>query len=212
MFLHNLRSVQVQIANQMGLQKKTTARKVSWVRYCFHVSVAWYRLSKNSDLFYCYRFPRLQSSLACVWVPAAWVKVKVMVTIDGQSLLVSCTHLWPKTKLLLLLLLLLLTVVGLLTWGKISDERTGLSFTVAAGPRQRSNSRIRVSLDSWPYSIVSDSRLPNLEGQVPAFTSRWNRVIRLFPQALGSLFAASYDSQGYGGRFDPPPKAPRYIR
>jgi hypothetical protein len=29
------------------------------------------------------------------------------------------------------------TVVGLLMWGALSDERTGLSFTVAAGPRQR---------------------------------------------------------------------------
>jgi restriction endonuclease Mrr len=26
-----------------------------------------------------------------------------------------------------------------------------------------------------------------------------NRVAQLYPQALGSLFVASYDSQGYGG-------------
>jgi hypothetical protein len=26
-----------------------------------------------------------------------------------------------------------------------------------------------------------------------------NRVAQLYPQALGSLFNASYDSQGYGG-------------
>jgi hypothetical protein len=46
-------------------------------------------------------------------------------------------------------------------WGALSDERTGLSFTIAAGPRQRSHFRIRVPWDSWPYFTVSDSRLPS---------------------------------------------------
>jgi hypothetical protein len=36
------------------------------------------------------------------------------------------------------------TVAGLLTWDVLSDERAGLSFTIAAGPRQRSHSRVRV--------------------------------------------------------------------
>jgi hypothetical protein len=36
----------------------------------------------------------------------------------------------------------------------------GLSFTIAAGPRQRSYSQVRVPRDSWPYFTVSDSRLP----------------------------------------------------
>jgi hypothetical protein len=35
-------------------------------------------------------------------------------------------------------------IACLLMWGVISDERTGLSFTSAAGPRQRSHSRVRV--------------------------------------------------------------------
>jgi hypothetical protein len=52
------------------------------------------------------------------------------------------------------------TVADLLMWGALSDERTGLSFTRAAGPRQRSHSRVRVPLDSWPYFTVSDSRFP----------------------------------------------------
>jgi hypothetical protein len=39
----------------------------------------------------------------------------------------------------------------------------------------------------------------NLEGQVPVFISPRNRVAQLYPQALASLFVASYDSQGYGG-------------
>jgi hypothetical protein len=37
-----------------------------------------------------------------------------------------------------------LTVAGLLIWSALSDERTGLSFTIAAGPRQRSHFRVRV--------------------------------------------------------------------
>jgi hypothetical protein len=40
---------------------------------------------------------------------------------------------------------------------------------------------------------------PNLERQVPVFISPRNRMAQLYPQALGSLFVASYDSQGYGG-------------
>jgi hypothetical protein len=41
--------------------------------------------------------------------------------------------------------------------------------------------------------------IPNLEGQVPVFISLRNRVAQLYPQALGSLFVTSYNSEGYGG-------------
>jgi hypothetical protein len=47
------------------------------------------------------------------------------------------------------------------------------------------------------YCLIWDS--PNLEGQVPVFISPRNRVAQLYPQAMGSLFVASYDCQGYGG-------------
>jgi hypothetical protein len=40
---------------------------------------------------------------------------------------------------------------------------------------------------------------PNLEGQVSVFMSPSERVTKLHPQALGSLFVAFCDSQGYGG-------------
>jgi hypothetical protein len=46
-------------------------------------------------------------------------------------------------------------------------------------------------------SQIGDS--PNLEGQVPEFTSPRNRVAQSYPQALGFIFVTSYDSQGYGG-------------
>jgi hypothetical protein len=40
---------------------------------------------------------------------------------------------------------------------------------------------------------------PNLKGHIPLFIFPRNRVAQLCPQALGSLFIVSYDSQGYGG-------------
>jgi hypothetical protein len=46
----------------------------------------------------------------------------------------------------------------------LSDEKICLSFTIAAGPRQRSHPHVRVSQDSWPYFTVSDSRLPKPGG------------------------------------------------
>jgi hypothetical protein len=45
-------------------------------------------------------------------------------------------------------------------------------------------------------SQIRDS--PNLEGQVPVFTSPRNRGTQFYSQALGFLFVTSYDSQGYG--------------
>jgi hypothetical protein len=77
-----------------------------------------------------------------------------------------------------------------------SWQEKNLSFAIAAGARQRSHSRVRVQSVSWPYFTVSDSRIPNLDGQVPVFISSRNRVAQLYPQALGSLFFASYHSQG----------------
>jgi hypothetical protein len=59
------------------------------------------------------------------------------------------------------------TVAGLLMWGALSDERLGLSFTIAAGPRQHSHSRVRVQWDSWWYFSDSDLRLPQPWGTCP---------------------------------------------
>jgi hypothetical protein len=52
------------------------------------------------------------------------------------------------------------TVASLSMWGPLSDERTGLSFTIAAGARQRSHFRVRVPWDSRPYFTLSESGLP----------------------------------------------------
>jgi hypothetical protein len=53
--------------------------------------------------------------------------------------------------------------------------------------------------------MIRDS--PNLEDQVTVFVSPRSRVAQYYPQALGSLFVASYDSQGYGGAA----RDPQYI-
>jgi hypothetical protein len=44
---------------------------------------------------------------------------------------------------------------------------------------------------------------PNLEGQVPVFISPRNGVAQLYPQALASLFVASYDSRSYSRGIGP---------
>jgi hypothetical protein len=64
------------------------------------------------------------------------------VTADGQSASLS----WNKAPIWVLRLYFYYcqTVVCLLIWGALSDERTGLLFTIGAGPRQRSHSRVRV--------------------------------------------------------------------
>jgi hypothetical protein len=63
------------------------------------------------------------------------------ITTDGQSASLS----WNKAPIWGLRpdFFYCQTVAGLLMWGAVSDERTGLSFTIAPGPRQRSHFRIR---------------------------------------------------------------------
>jgi hypothetical protein len=78
-----------------------------------------------------------------------------------------------------------------------SDKRPGLSFTAAGGPRQCSHSRVRVPRDDH---TLSDSRLSQPGGPGPHIyipQEQGGPVIP--PSTLGSLFVASYDSQGYGG-------------
>jgi hypothetical protein len=87
----------------------------------------------------------------------------------------------------------------LLMLDALSDERMGLSFTIAAVPRQRNHSRVLVPRDSWPYFTLSDSRLPQPGGPGPRIYICQEQGGPVYPQALGSLSVASYDSQGYGG-------------
>jgi hypothetical protein len=60
-----------------------------------------------------------------------------------QSVLVSSTDLEPKTNFYYCH-----TITGLLMWTAVSDERRGLSSTIAAGPCQHSHSQVRVPQNS----------------------------------------------------------------
>jgi hypothetical protein len=72
-------------------------------------------------------------------------KIKVMLrpTVVGQSVLVSSTNLGLTTTFSLLS-----DSCGFVDMGALSDERKGLPFTIAAGPRQRSHSWVGVRRDS----------------------------------------------------------------
>jgi hypothetical protein len=74
-----------------------------------------------------------------------------------------------------------------------------LSFTTAAGLASAVifRSESRRTHDHILLSQIRDS--PNMEGQIPVFVYPRDTMAQLYPQALCSLFVASYDSQGYGG-------------
>jgi hypothetical protein len=108
-------------------------------------SLARVRVSRNSRPYFTVSDLRLGQSQSYI-------------TTDGQPASLS----WNKASIWGLRpdLDYCLTFAGLLVWGILSDERTGLPFTIAAGPCQRSLSRVRVPWDSRPYFAVSDLRLP----------------------------------------------------
>jgi hypothetical protein len=104
--------------------------------------------------------PRLTASQ--LWLTVSLItnssEFESHVTTDGQSASLS----WNKAPIWGLRpdFHYCQTVAGLLMWGALSDERTGLSFTTAAGPGHPSHSRVWVPWDSWPYFTLSYSRLP----------------------------------------------------
>jgi hypothetical protein len=80
------------------------------------------------------------------------------------------------------------TVAGLLIWGALSDERTGLSFTIVAGLHQCSHSRVRVFWDSKPYFTVSDSRLP-----FSSFPTTRRAMVEVFDPRFHTGTSCSYN-------------------
>jgi hypothetical protein len=97
------------------------------------------------------------------------------------------------------------TIAGLLMWGALSDERTGLLFTIVAGPLQRSHSRVRVLGDSWPYFTVSDSRFPQPGGPGPRIHVAQGQVGPIIPPGTGFPFLRLLRLAGLRWRYSTPP-------
>jgi hypothetical protein len=120
------------------------------------------------------------------------VKVMLRLTISQPVYLGPKPHLGHKTRFLLLSDCCLFVDVGhpLLhegrsaiyncCWPSITESFSDMSPT-------------GLTIGILPFQIWDS---PSLEGQVPIFISPSNRVVQL-PQALESLFVASYNSQGY---------------
>jgi hypothetical protein len=85
-------------------------------------------------------------------------RVESYVTTDGQSASLSWNkaHIWGLRQDFYYCQ----KVASLLMWGALSDERTFLLLITDVGPRQCSQSRVRVPWDSRQYFIASDMRLP----------------------------------------------------
>jgi hypothetical protein len=87
-----------------------------------------------------------------------------------------------------------------LMWGRICNLLYNCFW---AFPEQSLLGRSPAKFTALFYCLIWDTL--NLEGQVPVFISPRNRVAELDPRALGSLFFASYDSQGLRWRYSNPP-------
>jgi hypothetical protein len=108
----------------------------------------------------------------------------------GQSVFVLGPNLEPMTTLLLLSNICGLHALGCPPWRE--DGSVIYSYNLLSLSSPSSAELMIIS-----YCLMWDS--PNLEGQVPVCIPPRNRVTQLYHRALGPLFVASYDSQGYGG-------------
>jgi hypothetical protein len=91
-------------------------------------------------------------------------------------------------------------------WGALPNERMGMSFTIATGPRQRSHSRVRVPRDSWPYFTVSDSRFRQPRGPGPRIYIRQEEDGPVIPPGTGFPFRRPVRLAGLQWRYLNPPQ------
>jgi hypothetical protein len=80
----------------------------------------------------------------------------------------------------------------------------GLSFTIAAGPRQRNHSQVRVPRESGPH-FVSDSRLPQPGGPGPCIYIPQDQGGPIIPPGAGFLFLRLLRLAGIRWRYLTPP-------
>jgi hypothetical protein len=97
------------------------------------------------------------------------------------------------------------TVAGLLMWGALCHEKTGLPFIIAAGPRQRSHPRVRAARDLRPYFTASDSRLPQPGGPGSRIYIPQEQCGQVIPLGTGFRFRRFLRLAGLLWRYSNPP-------
>jgi hypothetical protein len=85
----------------------------------------------------------------------------------------------------------------------------GLPFTIAAGTRQRTHSRVWVPRNSWPYFAVSVSRLPQPGGSGPCIDVPQWQDGPVILRAIGFPCHRLLRLEGLRWRYsNPPPHGP----
>jgi hypothetical protein len=86
------------------------------------------------------------------------------------------------------------------------SEGPSLTFTIAAGPRQRSHSQVRVPWDSWPHFTVIRFDTPSTwRVRSPYLYTPRNRVAQLYPQGTGFYFRRLLRLASVGWMYSIPP-------
>jgi hypothetical protein len=141
---------------------------------------------------------QLLTATAHEWTPAIlWLQLKVKVILWLMASLSWCqhTHLGPKTNFFLL------SYSCRFIDGRVPSLMRRwvchLQLVLALASIVVLESKSHGTHDHILLSHIRDT--PSVEGQVPLSISSRNRMAQLHPQALSSLFVASYDLQGYSG-------------
>jgi hypothetical protein len=90
-------------------------------------------------------------------------------------------------------------------WGALCHERTGLSFTTAAGPRQRNHSQVWDPPGPWPYFSVSDLILPQPGGPGHRMYISQEQSGPVIPPGTGFPFSRVLRLAGLWWRYSNPP-------
>jgi hypothetical protein len=114
----------------------------------------------------------------------------------GQSILVSSPILGPRPEFCYCQ-----TIAGLLMWSALSDERTGQPFTISAGGRQRSHSRVRVQL-AHDHIYCLRFKTPPTWRNMPQYLSPKDQVI---PPGTGFPFHSLLRLAGLQWMYSNPP-------
>jgi hypothetical protein len=98
-------------------------------------------VASNGGRSPCSGFPKPPASHFSQLQLSAKVKVILLPTVSRPVCLGVKPHLGHKTRFLLLS-----DIAGLFMWGALSDERTGLSFTIPANPQLKVEVTLRLAV------------------------------------------------------------------